>query len=700
MKNEQMLTDDNEIRLLPFPLNIRTRPGMYISNVTNADVLLREIVDNSTDESMSCPWCDTVIIEQDFNGYYFIADNGRGIPIKLSQDVEGEVTQTEVAFTSLHSGSKFSSGGQAVVGMNGVGGSSVNALSTNFIVLSKITEENWDKSVPVVREAWEKCGPRQRKDLYYIIAFERGNKVYEGADRIQNIEKMIFKDVPMFREFPRGMSTLTLFKPDLEIFESIAARIPKKNLEYFTLIMEKFYNRKVNVWINGEKLRDSIEPYQFEFTKTIIPSDPSKNPQLQVYVTYQVMDDLSTKDIEGSVNGLVVESGVHINYIQQAFEAALKSEYKITHKYLTDGLQLLVIMLVPDPVYDSQTKTRLKNISKVKASDFQDIAKEFVKQMRKNQDIFEAHVARLDALADSMKSFSAKEKSLRMISSGRGVGFFKSRTDLPKGFAEATSSNRLETELYLCFPAEQELLLWSLDGQEYTMTIGDLAERFTSGDKEGWWTKATTKSGKSRRTQIIACKEIKKTQEILRVVLTDGTTFRCTPDHKVMLSDGTYVEATQLNADSKLMFYEGSDRKGSDIALIQMENLTSSVPVYCLEVSDLEHNFPLANGVMVSNCEGLSAASSLVNGRHDTKTHAIFPLRGKVMNISDKDEAAALDNKEINGIFKLIGLGTTAGNVFEGCKSEEDVMTALQKYAQYGKIIISTDAKYYRSWRH
>lgn len=88
----------------------------------------------------------------------------------------------------------------------------------------------------------------------------------------------------------------------------------------------------------------------------------------------------------------------------------------------------------------------------------------------------------------------------------------------------------------------------------------------------------------------------------------------------------------------------------------------------------------------------LSAASSLVNGRHDTKFHAVFPLRGKPLSTCDKSVDQALENKEIGAMFKLLNLGTSEGNVFEGCKTLEEAELVFQKYSNYGKIIISTDA--------
>jgi DNA gyrase A subunit len=45
----------------------------------------------------------------------------------------------------------------------------------------------------------------------------------------------------------------------------------------------------------------------------------------------------------------------------------------------------------------------------------------------------------------------------------------------------------------------------------------------------------------------------RKQAELVEVMLDDGTTLRCTPDHRFMLRDGTYKEAQHLDADDSLM---------------------------------------------------------------------------------------------------------------------------------------------------
>lgn len=76
--------------------------------------------------------------------------------------------------------------------------------------------------------------------------------------------------------------------------------------------------------------------------------------------------------------------------------------------------------------------------------------------------------------------------------------------------------------------------------------------------------------------------------------------------------------------------------------------------------------------------EGDSAGGSAKQGR-DRKFQAILPLRGKILNIERKDEAAMYKNEEIQNLIRALGLGV---------KGEDFKKEALR----YHKIIILTDA--------
>lgn len=447
-----MFEEEINIEVKDFPENVRTRPGMYVGGVDDPSVIFREIIDNAFDESYAYSKCNQIFIDQDYNGYHVVMDNGRGLPIIMSPD-KPDQTMADVAVSYLHSGSKFTAAMASRVGQNGVGSAACNALSESFIVLSIITETNFDKSIPDVYNLWCNSGPRSKKDLYYIVAYEKGYKVYEGAHRLKDAEKMIFeKSCPRgYTSLPTGYSTVVLFKPDSELFTTTKSKVPVKNIQYFLLIQEKFYKRKVNVTVNGESMAGTFTPYQYEIIKTITPADQSKNPTVSMYITFEVDPELGSRVTEGSVGGLVTDTGQHIQFAEYCYEEALRNEYKIKHRCIFNGLKMCVVILATEVVFDSQTKTRLKSISKVKASDFGAIIKELQKIFRTYPEYWEQHVDRLNFLADSMRSLSAAEKAEKLISGTGTSASYKLKSELQGKFVDATAgqSERFECELFV-----------------------------------------------------------------------------------------------------------------------------------------------------------------------------------------------------------------------------------------------------------
>lgn len=80
-------------------------------------------------------------------------------------------------------------------------------------------------------------------------------------------------------------------------------------------------------------------------------------------------------------------------------------------------------------------------------------------------------------------------------------------------------------------------------------------------------------------------------------------------------------------------------------------------------------------------CEGDSAAGSLIQCR-DPKIHAILPLKGKVINVSNNDINKILQNREIIEIFKSIGIGMLLN------KKDKLYIDKIR----YNKIILLADA--------
>lgn len=102
-----------------------------------------------------------------------------------------------------------------------------------------------------------------------------------------------------------------------------------------------------------------------------------------------------------------------------------------------------------------------------------------------------------------------------------------------------------------CFPADTLVPL--LDGRTYP--ISDLVGRELT-------VYACTPSGKIVAARATAA-QTRRNAPLVQVTLDNGQTVRCTPDHRFMLRDGTYLEAGQLRPGTSLMpFYSDRDRDG------------------------------------------------------------------------------------------------------------------------------------------
>lgn len=334
------------------------------------------------------------------------------------------------------------------------GSSCTNALSEKFVVLSKITKDNYKKSIPRVREVWEEAGPRSRGDLYYYLEYRRGIKVAETAGRLHNLEFMIFDDVKKknVTPLPDGYNTYVLFKPDPTIFESVRSKVPFKNLEYFMLIQEKFYHKKVEVFVNGESILGNYTRYKYEVCRNVIPADRSFNKQVGFYMTFEVDPNLGGRETSASCNGLCTDQGHHVQIAEICYKNALIRQYGISHNYLLNGLKMLVVVLCQEAMFDSQTKVRLKSIVKVKSDDFEDVTRDIVRVFKSDPEYWDLHAYRLNEYARSMVSLSTVDRIKKDIMRTVTAGNIKGKSFLPSKLTDATagSKDRMKCELLIC----------------------------------------------------------------------------------------------------------------------------------------------------------------------------------------------------------------------------------------------------------
>lgn len=172
-----------------------------------------------------------------------------------------------------------------------------------------------------------------------------------------------------------------------------------------------------------------------------------------------------------------------------------------------------------------------------------------------------------------------------------------------------------------CFPA----------GTKVKMLSGELVDISELSKRVGEWTYGCLPTGEVVPAQIKAWAETKRTKDLVKVNLHDGNSFVCTPDHEIMLKDGTYVEAKDLKSEDSIMPLRAQETHA--VLSVEALSLEEEVPVYDIETST--HNFVVAfdktNGIFTHNCtfgilygKGVNTFAIENTGGDVSKAQAIF----------------------------------------------------------------------------
>jgi DNA gyrase subunit B len=198
-KKQQDEYGADQIQVLEGLEPVRKRPGMYIGSTGEEGLnhLVTEIVNNSMDEAIA-GYATHIKVEFNKDGSCTVYDNGRGVPTEIKK--EYGVSALELAFTKLHAGGKFGTGGYKVSsGLHGVGSSVVNALSEWFRV---ITKRNGKTFIQEYEKGGNKVRPVEEIDP-------------KNPTKLKNVEWNINLD-----SWNYDTMTIVQFKPDKDIFET------------------------------------------------------------------------------------------------------------------------------------------------------------------------------------------------------------------------------------------------------------------------------------------------------------------------------------------------------------------------------------------------------------------------------------------------------------------------------------------------
>ena len=344
-KQKESNYDGSQIQVLEGLEPVRKRPGMYIGSTGYEGVhhLIKEIADNSIDEAIA-GYGTKVIVRILADGGVNITDDGRGIPIDIHPKT-GKST-LETVLTILHAGGKFGGGGYKVSsGLHGVGSSVVNALSTKMIA-------------EVVK-----------KGQLYRIEFERGVPTTE-------LKKLGKTD--------REDGTSITFYPDPTIFKETVTFDYKWVVNY--LRHQAYLTKGVYTQVDDERTGErqafyfegGIQSYvkSLNVGKEVLSDQPfyveKKVEDSIVEVAIQYNDSYN-ENVRAFANNVInPDGGTHIvgfrsSLTQTINEYARKNnllkekEDNLSGDDIREGLTAIILVKLPDPQFEGQTKNKLGN---------------------------------------------------------------------------------------------------------------------------------------------------------------------------------------------------------------------------------------------------------------------------------------------------------------------------------------------------
>ncbi|MEQ1745577.1 MAG: DNA topoisomerase IV subunit B [Saprospiraceae bacterium] len=306
-----------EIQSLDWREHIRLRPGMYIGKLGDGSspedgiyVLLKEVLDNSIDE-YAMGYGKQIDVSINEHGV-FVRDFGRGIPLGKVVDV----------VSKINTGAKYDSKAfKKSVGLNGVGTKAVNALSEYF-------------KVTAVREGQAKWAEFQFGNL------KKESKLEPTKE--ENGTSIHFKpDNGMFRNFRW-------------VFEFVEQQL--WNYAYLNAGLRIVFNGKTFYSKNG--LHDLLS--KKTTTEHIrYPIIHLTGEDVEIALTH---GDHYGEQYYSFVNGQnTTQGGTHLNAFREALVKTVRDHFKknFDAKDIRESIIAAVSVRVEEPVFESQTKTRL-----------------------------------------------------------------------------------------------------------------------------------------------------------------------------------------------------------------------------------------------------------------------------------------------------------------------------------------------------
>ncbi len=343
MADKQKAYSADQIQVLEGLDPVRKRPGMYIggTGVEGLHHLVWEIIDNGIDEALA-GHASEVAVTLLSDGGVKVTDDGRGIPTDIHPKT-GKST-VETVLTVLHAGGKFGGGGYKVSGgLHGVGVSVVNALSSRLVVTvhrdGKVFQQEYASGIP-------------QGDLKPIGKSDR-----TGTEILFYPERSTFET--------------TKFN-----YETILDRL--RHQAYLTKgvrtsITDEYTGKRYGFYFEG-----GIKSYVMHLNVGKEPVDDDvfyvdkQVEATQVEIAAQYTDSYTETIKQFANNVFNPDGGTHLTGFRSALTRVVNDyarktgllkdkEENLTGEDCREGLTAVILVKLPDPQFEGQTKNKLGN---------------------------------------------------------------------------------------------------------------------------------------------------------------------------------------------------------------------------------------------------------------------------------------------------------------------------------------------------
>ncbi len=369
---------DDAIQTLSWNEHIRRRPGMYIGKLGDGShaedgiyILIKEVVDNSIDE-FNMGMGSRIDVTLDDRGEVTVRDYGRGIPLGKVRNVASEI----------NTGGKFDDKNfKKSVGLNGGGLTAVNDLSDYCTVTS-------------VRDGKK-----------VTVEFEKGELVSESPQT----------------DTTEANGTFVRFLPDNTLFQNFRfnAETVETMVEHYT-----YLNTGLQIFLNGKKylsrhglldlLKDNMT------ASPLYPIIHLKGDDIEVVLTHT---DQNGEEYYSFVNGQhTTQGGTHLTAFREHVSRTIKEFSGKGYEFsdIRNGMVAAVSVRIQEPVFESQTKTKLgsKEVAPNSTLTVNKFVGDFIKKelddyLHRNPDVAEAMLRKISQSEKERKSMAGVAKLAR-----------------------------------------------------------------------------------------------------------------------------------------------------------------------------------------------------------------------------------------------------------------------------------------------